>query len=1022
MVKLPASEAFRLDPTFLERYRTLPVAFGFGVLGELTYLRTYSRLKPDGTNEAWWETVRRVVEGTYSMQKRWILANHLPWSETKAQRSAKEMYDRMFHMKFLPPGRGLWAMGSALTEERELWASLNNCAMVSTADLAEDKSDPFTFLMDASMLGIGVGFDTKGAGKLVIQAPTDEVGTHVIADTREGWVGSVRLLLTAFFTGLFPDPIFDYSKIRLAGEPIKGFGGVAAGPEPLRQLHDDIRNVLRPLIGQPITVTAIVDIMNLIGTCVVAGNVRRTAEVAFGDPFSEEFLDLKNYEKNPQRETYGWTSNNSIFAELGMDYTEAAKRVALNGEPGFAWLDNMREYSRMNGIVDNVDRRVVGSNPCITADSLVMTAGGPRFVTDLLGRSFLADVGDGVNESKVGFFFTGHRPVYRLSTREGHELKVTADHKILTTRLTTKTQYNTWKEAKDLLPGDLIVLGNFRESYWDGPGTYGDGWLLGSLVGDGHFHSNGAKLQYWGENKDTLLSIALGHIEKLGGDARYHKNRTGTLVEERDLVSTGSVKLSELAEEFGISENKNIDRHKILSTSFEFQRGFLRGFFDADGSVQGSQNKGVSVRLGTVRLDHLKLVQEMLIHMGINSTIYQNRSEAETRLLPDGRGGHSEYPTQASHELIISGDNLQEFQADVGFEDPTKSERLFATLKSYKRKLNRERFVARFESLTLLGTDDVFDCTVEEMHRFSANGIVVHNCLEQSLESYELCCLVETFPAKHDTLEDYLRTLKFAYLYAKTVTLGRTPWPRTNEVLLRNRRIGLSQSGIVQAIEKFGIDEYRHWCEEGYETVQYYDETYSNWLAIPRSIKTTSVKPSGTVSLLAGATPGMHFPENQFYIRRIRLSTFSELVAPLQAAGYVVEPCFGDDSSVVVEVPVAVEGVTRTVKDVSLWEQLSLTAFLQKHWADNQVSCTVTFDPATESNQIAPALNYFQYQLKGISFLPRLEAGAYRQMPYEAITEAEYHAQVAKLLPLQLSSLHEDSQAERFCDGASCIL
>ena len=87
--------------------------------------------------------------------------------------------------------------------------------------------------------------------------------------------------------------------------------------------------------------------MNLIGKCVVAGNVRRTAEIVFGDPNSEEYLDLKNYKVNPHRDQYGWTSNNSIFAELGMDYTEAAKRIVDNGEPGFAWLENMRHYSRM---------------------------------------------------------------------------------------------------------------------------------------------------------------------------------------------------------------------------------------------------------------------------------------------------------------------------------------------------------------------------------------------------------------------------------------------------------------------------------------------------------------------------------------------------------------------------------------------------------------------------------------------------------------------------------------------------
>jgi ribonucleoside-triphosphate reductase len=657
MVSQQSIPGFQLDPTFMSTYVTRVPPFGFGVLSELVFLRTYSRLKPDGTNEKWFEMVQRVVEGTYSMQKRWVVANGLPWKERKAQRSAQEMYERIFTMKFLPPGRGLWAMGSALTEEKQLWAALCNCSFVSTEGLAEDLETPFTFLMEASMLGIGVGFDTKGAGTLSIQAPKGQA-RYNIPDTREGWVESVRLLLLSYFSGEAAQD-YDYSAIRPEGAAIKGFGGVAAGPGPLMDLHTALHGVLSPLVGSPISVTAIVDIMNLIGKCVVAGNVRRSAEIAFGSPDSEEFMDLKNYEKNPGRAEYGWTSNNSIFAELGMDYTAAAKRVVDNGEPGFAWLENMQAYSRMGDYPDWKDQRVGGGNPC----------------------------------------------------------------------------------------------------------------------------------------------------------------------------------------------------------------------------------------------------------------------------------------------------------------------------------------------------------------------------LEQSLESYELCCLVETFPANHDSLEDYNRTLKFAYLYAKTVTLGRTPWARTNQVMLRNRRIGLSQSGIVQAIAKFGLDQYKHWCEEGYATVQEYDEIYSEWLTIPRSIKTTSVKPSGSVSLLAGATPGMHYPESRRYIRRIRLSRISELVPPLVAAGYKVEPAVGhEDNTVVVEIPVEIAADVRTSSEVSMWEQLALAAFLQRHWADNQVSATVTFDPATEGRDIANALQFFQYQLKGVSFLPRLAAGAYAQMPYEAITKEQYNAITATLLPIGQIGAREEAEAEKFCDGDTCTI
>src|SRR5579859_2279055 len=116
---------FKLTENFLAGYKTRRAPFGFNGLGDIVYMRTYSRIKSDGRNENWWETVARVVEGTFNMQKKWIEGHQLGWSAMKAQKSAQEMYDRIFNMKFLPPGRGLWAMGSPITEERGMYMALN---------------------------------------------------------------------------------------------------------------------------------------------------------------------------------------------------------------------------------------------------------------------------------------------------------------------------------------------------------------------------------------------------------------------------------------------------------------------------------------------------------------------------------------------------------------------------------------------------------------------------------------------------------------------------------------------------------------------------------------------------------------------------------------------------------------------------------------------------------------------------------------------------------------------------------
>ncbi|MFW6225439.1 MAG: fused protease/ribonucleoside-triphosphate reductase, partial [bacterium] len=284
-----------------------------------------------------------------------------------------------------------------------------------------------------------------------------------------------------------------------------------------------------------------------------------------------------------------------------------------------------------------------------------------------------------------------------------------------------------------------------------------------------------------------------------------------------------------------------------------------------------------------------------------------------------------------------------------------------------------------------------------------------------------MCCLVETFPTKHESIEDYLRTLKFAYLYAKTVTLGNTTWAETNRVQLRNRRIGTSLSGIAQFIETRGIEELKSWLKQGYNTLKYYDDVYSDWLAIPKSIKLSTVKPSGTVSLLAGVTPGMHYPESNYYIRRIRISKNSSLLKEIINSGYKVEEDKNDsENTMVVEFPVEIPNV-RSISQVSMWEQLSIAAFLQKYWSDNQVSSTITFKEH-EKNDIKNALNYFQYQLKSISFLPKIEKGAYPQMPYEEITKEQYEKEISNIKNIYLKDTKEEAIPEKYCDTEHCEL
>jgi ribonucleoside-triphosphate reductase (thioredoxin) len=353
---------FALDADFVDQYRDRPVKWG--PVGYVTYKRTYARRLADDRTEEWVDTIRRVVEGCYQIQQRHCQHHNVPWLPTKAQRSAQEMFKLIFDFKFTPPGRGLWMMGTEFVEERGS-AAVQNCAMISTREMSRDVTRPFTFTMDMLMLGVGVAGDTLGAGTVLV-CGAEEGPQHVfqIPDTREGWVEAWKRAIEAYFGG--PSYVFDYTKLRPEGSPITGFGGTASGPGPLRELLEkDTPRILDPLIGQMITSTAIVDLFNVTGKCVVAGNVRRSAELLLGDPEDEQYLDLKNPEVNSERmRTHGWASNNSVRAYVGMDYTAAASRSAKAGEPGYVYLGTMQDYGRLADPADYADRRVVGCNPC----------------------------------------------------------------------------------------------------------------------------------------------------------------------------------------------------------------------------------------------------------------------------------------------------------------------------------------------------------------------------------------------------------------------------------------------------------------------------------------------------------------------------------------------------------------------------------------------------------------------------------------------------------------------------------
>lgn len=351
-----------LSNDFLTAYKGKNPKWGFNGLGYFIYKRTYSRKKDDGIQEEWWETVQRCVEG----------AQKIGAGYTKEE--AERLYDYVFNLKCNFAGRMLWQLGTSLVD-RFRGNSLLNCWMTIIS-----KPEDFCFLFENLMLGGGVGFSVrredvhelpKVKKGIVIKHESTKDADFIVPDSRSGWIALLRKVLESYFeTG----KSFIYSTIlvRGSGEPIKTFGGTASGPVILVEGIQKICEVLQGREGKKLRSIDALDICNIIGSIVVSGNVRRSAEIALGDPDDVLFLRAKRWDLG---NVPNWRamSNNTIYADsYNHIMDEVWNGYNGNGEPyGFFNLGLSQTFGRLkDGKIGDLhpftkkDDNVVGLNPC----------------------------------------------------------------------------------------------------------------------------------------------------------------------------------------------------------------------------------------------------------------------------------------------------------------------------------------------------------------------------------------------------------------------------------------------------------------------------------------------------------------------------------------------------------------------------------------------------------------------------------------------------------------------------------
>jgi ribonucleoside-diphosphate reductase alpha chain len=515
-----------------------------------------------------------------------------------------------------------------------------------------------------------------------------------------------------------------------------------------------------------------------------------------------------------------WRTNGGVAKKIKARYLWEQIGLAAwqSADPGLQFDDTIQEWHTCAG-----DDRINATNPCVTGDTLIATADGPQRIESLVGKAAFVIGGDGRPHFVNKIFPTGTKPVYRLRTRAGYEVQLTADHKVY-------TENRGDVAAIDLVAGDRIPLNGSGFGLQSLEPAIALG--VGIAVGDGcvtNTRTPGLILTM-SQDEAPVLSDVADAINVRKSDANDGRGRRATSVTlpvkgTGSRISVGNAEIVALFDRYAIL-NRGSAAKRFKDSVYELDQrttaNVLRGLFTADGTVANYGSKSQYVSLDSCSLDLLKQTQHLLLSFGIKSKLYTNRRTTDISNCPDGKDGMARYSVLQTHSLRISRSSRLAFEREIGFHP--RSHKAVAL-----RELNRsigcytDALADAFCSLEPVGIRAVFDLTERDTQHFVANGLRVHNCSEYVFIDDTACNLASLNLVKFlndDGNFDAKRFAEASRIWTTTleisVTMGQMPSKRIAEKNHLYRTLGLGYANLGTLLMRMGLpydsEEGFGWC------------------------------------------------------------------------------------------------------------------------------------------------------------------------------------------------------------------